>query len=71
MYNVGMSEKENNEMITIKEAAELLKVSHMTVRRMIERGRLKPANEINPNLLRQNWLLRRQDVEALLKPPQS
>jgi len=58
-------------MITIKEAAELLKVSHMTVRRMIERGRLKPANEINPNLLRQNWLLRRQDVEALLKPPQS
>jgi excisionase family DNA binding protein len=56
-------------MITIKEAATILKVSHMTVRRMIERGTLKPLNEANPALLRQNWLLRRQDVEALLRRP--
>lgn len=61
-----MERTRNDELLTIKEAATLLKMSSVTVRRWLKQGRLV-GYRVGPRGIR----LRRRDVEALLEPTQS
>ncbi|WP_082909445.1 helix-turn-helix domain-containing protein [Mycolicibacterium iranicum] len=54
---------DRDELLTINEAAELLKVHHRTIRRFITTGRL-PGYHLTARTVR----LRRSDVEKLLTP---
>jgi predicted site-specific integrase-resolvase len=65
---------DKGETMTSNELAEKLGISLPTLHRRLKSGELaiKPINPPNPNLKRQKQLLfASQDVEALLKPPQS
>jgi predicted site-specific integrase-resolvase len=63
---------EKDEIMEAKEVAQYLNISRTSLQRLIVAGRLKPVNPTNPLLARPKKLLfARQDVEALLKPPQS
>ena len=55
--------RERDELLTINEAAQLLKVHHRTIRRFITTGRL-PGYHLTARTVR----LRRSDVERLLTP---
>lgn len=58
-----MDRTRNDELLTIKEAAALLKMSTVTVSRWLKQGRLV-GYKVGPRSIR----LRRCDVEALLEP---
>jgi excisionase family DNA binding protein len=51
------------DLLTMREAAELLKVSEVTVARWLKQGRL-PAYRVGPRAVR----LRREDVERMIEP---
>src|SRR6185437_8952934 len=61
-----MDRTRNDELLTIKEAATLLKMSNVTVSRWIKQGRLV-GYRVGARSIR----LRRHDVEALLEPTQT
>ena len=58
-----MDRTRNDELLTVKEAAALLKISTVTVRRWLKQGRLV-GYRVGARSIR----LRRRDVEALLEP---
>lgn len=58
-----MSSVPDHDMMTIREVAELLRVSEITVARWIKQGRL-PAFRVGPRAVR----IRRADVVGLMKP---
>ena len=58
-----MSADLHSDLLTIGEAARLLKVSTVTVQRWLKQGRL-PAYRVGPRAVR----IRRQDLAALLTP---
>lgn len=58
-----MAVDHNLELITLKEAARLLRVSEATVRRWLKQGRL-PAYHVGPRAVR----IRRADVDAVISP---
>ena len=51
----------NEEMLTLGEVAKLLKVSHWTVRREVDRGHLKGRQ------VGKLWRFRREDVDAYMR----
>ncbi len=51
------------ELLTMREVAELLKVSEVTVARWLKQGRL-PAYRVGPRAVR----VRREDVEQMMEP---
>jgi excisionase family DNA binding protein len=53
----------NPDVISIQDAARMLSVSHMTIRRLIAAGKL-PAGKVG-----RQWRIKRVDVERLLEPP--
>jgi excisionase family DNA binding protein len=53
---------EESELLTVQSTAKELGVSHMTIRRWIEHGHVKP---IRPG---REYLIRRRDVERLRDP---
>lgn len=61
-----MERARNDELLTIKEAAALLKMSTVTVRRWLKQGRLA-GYRVGARSIR----LRRRDVEALLEPTEN
>ncbi len=50
--------------VSINDAAELLGISHFTVRRMIQRGTLKAYRPAGTSAIR----IRRRDLERAMKP---
>lgn len=44
-------------MLTVKQAAEILQLHHRTIQRMIARGEIKAVKVAN------RWRIRRQDLE--------
>jgi excisionase family DNA binding protein len=60
---VTTSKRERDELLTINEAAAVLRVHHRTIRRFIAEGKL-PGYHIGIRAVR----LRRSDVERLLTP---
>lgn len=65
---------EKDDVMNSREAAQLLGYTLATFHRRLKAGELplKPITPIDPKLKRPKKLLfARQDVEALLKPPQS
>lgn len=50
-----------DEVLTIKEAASLLRVSDDTIRRMIDEGKL-PAFKV-----RGNWRIKREEIEKIMR----
>lgn len=59
-----MSENEGDNIITVKQAAEMLKVSGMTIRRLIDTGRLPAWRVAGDGPVR----IERANVEALRVP---
>lgn len=59
------NEKEKPEMMTTKEVTEMLRITRTTLYKWMDKGKLTP---VRPG---KKLLFARQDVEALLKPPQS
>ena len=59
-----MAEEMQNELFSVKEAAEFLGVSESTIRRYISDGRLLAYRLGNGRLIR----IKRQDLEKLLSP---
>ena len=59
-----MAEEMQNELFSVKEAAEFLGVSESTIRRYISDGRLLAYRLGNERLIR----IKRQDLEKLLSP---
>ncbi len=53
----------DSELLTIAEAAKLLKISTVTLARWLKQGRL-PAYHVGPRAVR----IRRQDLAAMLRP---
>jgi excisionase family DNA binding protein len=58
-----MAMEANGELLTIRETAELLRVSEITVSRWVKQGRL-PAMRVGPRAVR----IRRHDIERVLEP---
>lgn len=58
-----MSVDQTEELLTVKEAAAILKVSTMTITRWLRQGRLQ-AYHVGPRVIR----IRRADLEGLLRP---
>ena len=58
-----MAVQQTSELLTVREAATLVKVSPLTISRYLRQGRL-PAYRVGPRAIR----VRRADVETLLKP---
>jgi len=63
-----MSEIDPSELLTVPEVARLLRVSRMTIKRMVTDGRLVPAEPRNPALRRQHYRFKASDVAALAQP---
>ena len=57
-----MAKDESDEMLTVDRAAEILKVSHMTVRRYMKQGRL-PRRRLG-----REYVLYRSDLDHLTRP---
>lgn len=55
---------EKTELMTIKEAADFLKVNIMTVRRLIKSGKLKAIN-ISAFDTRSNWRIKKESLLRL------
>lgn len=64
-----MSEVDPPELLTVPQVARLLRVSRMTIKRMVADGRLTPAEPRNPALRRQHYRFRAADVAALRPDP--
>ena len=58
--------QQTSELLTVREAATLVKVSPLTISRYLRQGRLR-AYRVGPRAIR----VRRADVETLLKPVDS
>lgn len=58
-----MASHDSGELLTVPEAAELLKVSAVTVSRWLKQGRL-PAYRVGPRAVR----IRRADIDRILAP---
>jgi excisionase family DNA binding protein len=58
-----MSSHDSGELLTVPEAAEVLKVSAVTVSRWLKQGRL-PAYRVGPRAVR----IRRADIDHILAP---
>ncbi len=58
-----MSEQDRDDLLTIPEAAEMLRVSAVTVSRWLKQGRL-PAYRVGPRAVR----IRRMDIDQVLAP---
>jgi excisionase family DNA binding protein len=54
------------ELLTVREAAEYLRISEQMVYRLIEAGTL-PASKLFPNRKKARYRLLKSDVDALLK----
>jgi excisionase family DNA binding protein len=54
--------EERDELLTVDRAAEMLQVSHMTVRRYMEQGRLPKRR------LGREYVLYKSDLETLKRP---
>lgn len=59
-----------DEELSVKEAADLLKVSHTAILKMVERGELVPSREEMRGQQHRRWF-RRSDVEQVRQPPRS
>lgn len=59
--------KNQSEILTAQQAADLLKISRATFQRRVKAGDIKSIEPANPLLKRQVLKFRRSDVEALLK----
>ena len=57
---------EEHDLLTVKEAAALLKVSTVTIKRYLKSGRL-PGYQVGPRAIR----IRAQDLAHLLRPTQT
>lgn len=60
---------EESDLMNVPEVARELKISRMTVKRMVADGRLTPVAPHNPALKRQRYQFRRADVERLKPRP--
>jgi excisionase family DNA binding protein len=60
---------EESDLMTVPEVARELKISRMTVKRMVKDGRLTPVVPHNPALKRQRYQFRRSEVERLKPAP--
>lgn len=58
-----MSDQDRNDLLTIPEAADMLRVSAVTVSRWLKQGRL-PAYRVGPRAVR----IRRVDIDQVLAP---
>lgn len=58
-----MTTDHDTELLTIAEAAKLLKVSTITLHRWLKQGRL-PAYHVGPRAVR----IRRQDLQSVMRP---
>ncbi|HEV2107310.1 MAG TPA: helix-turn-helix domain-containing protein [Thermomicrobiales bacterium] len=58
-----MSDQDRNDLLTIPEAAEMLRVSAVTVSRWLKQGRL-PSYRVGPRAVR----IRRVDIDQVLAP---
>jgi excisionase family DNA binding protein len=61
----GATHEQEGDLLTVKEAAALLKVSTATIKRYLKSGRL-PGYQVGPRAIR----IRTQDLERIMRPTQ-
>lgn len=60
------NKREVSELYTIKEAAEFLRVNHMTIRNRIRNNHIKAVNVARPGAKQKEYRITRQELERII-----